>query len=73
MVMSRRSFHLTTLFSWTSFNNYAFNKFFVYILSLVTEQPFLNESVEGKRISTKVWDPVGIKLESLDLQSDTHL
>ena len=47
MVMSGRSVHLSTLFSWASLTKQlAVNQYFVHILSLVTNNNLL-ESAEG--------------------------
>ena len=66
MVIARRLVHLTTLFL-----EQAVNQYFMHTLSLVTENTFLNDSAEGRRMtveiiswsmSTKVWDRARIEL-----------
>ena len=70
MVMAGRSVHLTTLFSWAGLNKQLTSNR-AHTFACNWQQPFLNESAEGRRmtveiiswsISTKVWDPTGIKL-----------
>ena len=71
MVMAGRSVQLTTLFPVLGKLEQAVNQYFLHILSLVTDNPFLNDSAEGRRmtveiisrsISMKVWDGARIKL-----------
>ena len=70
MVIAGRSVHLTTLFSWVSLNK-QFTSNRAHTFACNWQQPFLNDSVEGRRmtveiiswsISTKVWDLAGIEL-----------
>ena len=70
MVIAGRSVHLTTHFpgqAWTS----GWPVIFAHTFACNWQQPFLNESAEGRRmtveiiswsISTKVWDRAGIEL-----------
>ena len=52
----------------------AVNQYLVHILSLVTDNnPSWMIQGKGECLSTEVWDRAGIKLATLDLQSDSHL
>ena len=78
MVMAGRSVHLTTLFPGQGEQAVLC----AHTFSCNWQQPFLNESAEGRRmtveiiswsISTKVWNGPGLNSRLLDLQSDSHL
>ena len=81
MVIAERSVHLTTLFSWASLNK-QFTSNRAHTLACYWQQPFMNDSAEGRRmtveiiswsISTKVWDLAGSNSRPLDLQSASYL
>ena len=70
MVMSGRSVHLTALFPGQALNK-RLTVLRAHTFACIWQQPFLNDSVEGRRmtlemiswpISTKVWDWTKIKL-----------